>query len=128
MDQRRQLVNNVVAAGPGATADFSQLSLISPVTVTLDGDQTIGNLLFDDQSGGQNSWTLDTGTGGLLTLAVTSGTPVISNNVPTTISAAIAGTQAYHDRYGELTFTGQRYLQRWSNRQRRLFGDAASGG
>jgi autotransporter-associated beta strand protein len=100
--------NNVVAVGPSATADFSRLSLVGAVTLTLDGSQTIGNLLFDDQSGGQNSWALDTGAGGLLTLAVTNGTPVISNNVPTAISAAIAGTQGLiKTGTGGLTFTGQ---------------------
>ncbi|MCX6928978.1 MAG: chitobiase/beta-hexosaminidase C-terminal domain-containing protein, partial [Verrucomicrobia bacterium] len=100
--------NNVVAAGPSATADFSRLSLVSPVTVTLDGDQTIGNLLFDDLSGSQNSWTLDAGTGGTLTLAGVTSTPIISNNVPTALSAAIAGTQGLiKTGTGDLTFTGQ---------------------
>lgn len=100
--------NHVVAVGPSATADFSRLSLVGPVTLTLDGSQTIGNLLFDDLSGSQSSWALDAGTGGALMLAVVNGTPVISNNVPTAISAAIAGTQGLiKTGTGDLTFTGQ---------------------
>jgi len=83
--------NNVVANGSGITADFSTVNMVGPITVTLNQTLTIGNLLFDDQSGNKNAWTLNPG-GGSLTLSSTSGISVISNNVPTTINAALLGT------------------------------------
>jgi fibronectin-binding autotransporter adhesin len=84
--------NSVVASGVGATAGFNTLTLTANVTVNLNGARTIGNLLFDDRNATKHGWTLNTGTGDPLTLAVSNGTPVISNNVPTTIGAVLAGT------------------------------------
>ena len=84
--------NGVAAGGVGATAWFNTLTLPANATVTLDGTRTIGNLFFDDLNATQHSWTLSTGTGDPLTLAVSNNTPVISNNVSTTISAMLAGT------------------------------------
>jgi len=86
-------LNNVIGSGTNNTADFSTLSLGANTTVTLDAARTIGNLLFDDTNATKHTWTLNTGLGGTLTLAVTSGAPVISANVPTTIVPVIAGTQ-----------------------------------
>ena len=82
-----------IGTGTNNTADFSTLSLTADRTVTLDGARTIGNLLFNDQAGTKHAWTLNTGSGGPLTLAVTSGMPVISNNVATTLGVALAGSQ-----------------------------------
>jgi autotransporter-associated beta strand protein len=82
----------IVAGGTDATADFSTLTMTVNQTVTLDGARTIGNLWFDDQNSTKHAWTLNTGSGDPLTLAVSSGSPVISNNVATTIGAVIAGT------------------------------------
>jgi autotransporter-associated beta strand protein len=84
--------NNIVASGVGATAFFNTLTLTANASVTLDGSRTIGNLFFDDKNSTRHGWTLSTGTGDPLTLAVTNGTPIISNNVPTTISAVLGGT------------------------------------
>ncbi len=84
--------NNVVASGIGATAGFNLLTLTADVTVTLDGARTIGNLFFDDKNATKHGWALNTGGGDPLTLAVSNGTPVISNNVSTTIGAVLAGT------------------------------------
>jgi fibronectin-binding autotransporter adhesin len=84
--------NNIVAGGAGATAFFNTLTLTANAGVTLDGARTIGNLFFDDKNSTQHGWTLSTGTGDPLTLAVGNGAPVISNNVPTTISAVLGGT------------------------------------
>ncbi len=84
--------NYVVASGISATAWFNTLTLTANATVTLDGTRTIGNLFFDDQNAIKHSWTLSTGSGDPLTLAVSSGIPVISNNVSTTVSAVLAGT------------------------------------
>jgi fibronectin-binding autotransporter adhesin len=84
----------VIAQGADSTADFSTLSLSADATVTLDGPQTIGNLIFADQ-GGAHNWFLNTGTGGPLTLSVSiNPSPVITiNNQTATIGAAIIGTQ-----------------------------------
>ena len=85
-------LNGAVASGSGNTADFSTLTLTADTAVTLDWPRTIGNLLFDDQNTTKHAWTLNPGSGaGALTLAVSSGSPVISNNVPTTVGTVIAG-------------------------------------
>ena len=84
--------NSVVAGGIGATASFNTLTLAANATVTLDGARTIGNLLFDDRNATKHGWTLNAGSGNPLTLAVSNGAPVISNNVATTIGAVLAGT------------------------------------
>jgi len=86
-------LNTTIAAGSDSTADFSTLTLTGNPTVTLDGPRTIGNLLFDDQNSTKHAWTLNAGSGDPLTLAVSSGAPVISNNVATTINAILAGSQ-----------------------------------
>jgi autotransporter-associated beta strand protein len=87
-------LNGIIAQGTDNTADFSTLSLSADATVTLDGAQTIGALIFGDQAGAHN-WFLDTGTGGLLTLSVsTNPSPVIIvNNQTAAIGAGLAGTQ-----------------------------------
>ena len=85
--------DDAIAIGTGGTADFSTLTLTAATTVTLDGARTIGNLIFDDQNATKSEWTLITGSGGPLTLAVASGTPTVTSNAPTTIGAVLAGTQ-----------------------------------
>jgi autotransporter-associated beta strand protein len=95
--------NNVVATGAGATANFSTLTLTANTTVTLDGARTVGNLIFDDQNPIKNNWIVNAGTGGPLTLAVASGSAVISNAAPVTIGVALAGIAA-------LTKTGNNVL------------------
>jgi autotransporter-associated beta strand protein len=84
--------NNIAANGIGATAGFNALTLTTNTTVTLDGTRAVGNLLFDDQNTTKHGWTLNTGSGDPLTLMVSNGVPVISNNVSTTIGAVLAGT------------------------------------
>ena len=84
--------NNTIANGTGVTADFSRLSLSAPVMVTLDGARTIGNLKFGTPSG-INGWTLNTGSGGPLTLAVSSGSPTITvSSNSATLNTVLAGT------------------------------------
>src|SRR5277367_2711994 len=69
-----------IANGADNTADFSTLSLSADATVTLDGAQTVGNLIFGDQAGAHN-WFLNTGTSGPLTLSVSvNPSPVITVN------------------------------------------------
>jgi fibronectin-binding autotransporter adhesin len=84
----------IIAQGADNTADFSTLSLSADATVTLDGAQTIGNLVFGDKAGAHN-WILNTGTGGPLTFSVSvNPTPTITvSNQTATIGAALAGTQ-----------------------------------
>ena len=82
----------VIATGNGNTANFSTLTLGTAPMVTLDGAQTIGNLSFGDV-GNTYGWTLNTGSAGPLTLAVSSGSPVITvSNQATTIGLVLAGT------------------------------------
>lgn len=96
--------NNAVAAGLG-TADFSQLALTFQPSVTLDGNQTIGNLIFGDLSNA-NGWSLDAGSGGNLTL-VGSAPGIAVNNQTTTISAVLAGTAGFTKTGpGTLSLTG----------------------
>ena len=59
--------NSTIASGAGVAADFSTLALTSAPTVTLDGARTVGDLLFGDTNNSYG-WTLNTGTGGPLTL------------------------------------------------------------
>ncbi|MDB6019147.1 MAG: Extracellular serine protease precursor [Pedosphaera sp.] len=84
--------NSVAANGVGAAAGFNTLTLTANAIVTLDGARTIGNLFFDDRNITKHSWLLSPGSGDPLTLATSNGAPVISNNVSTTISAVLAGT------------------------------------
>ena len=93
--------NSTIASGAGVAADFSALALGSAPTVTLDGARTIGDLLFGDTNNSYG-WTLNTGSGGPLTLSTTSGTPtIVVANQSATIGAALAGTQGF-------TKTGER--------------------
>jgi fibronectin-binding autotransporter adhesin len=80
-----------VANGTGNTADFSENLLTGNLAITLDGNQTIGSLLLGDAGATYNT-TIATGTGGSLTLAASSGIPVINvANGSATISAVITG-------------------------------------
>jgi autotransporter-associated beta strand protein len=83
----------IVANGTDATADFSTLDLTASTAVTLDGARTVGRLVFGDTTP-SHGWTVNTGTAGPLTLAVSTGVPsIVVNNQTSTINAAIAGTQ-----------------------------------
>ena len=82
----------VIATNTDGTANFSTLTLPASPTVTLDGARSIGNLIFGD-AGNTYGWTLNTGGAGPLTLAVSSGSPVITVNGQTsTIGLVLAGT------------------------------------
>ena len=82
--------NGIIATNSNNTADFSELTLTAAPAVTLDGAQTIGNLIFGDQ-GNSYGWTVNTGSGGPLTLAGT--TPTITvNNQTTILGTVLAGT------------------------------------
>ncbi len=82
-----------IANGSATAADFGTLNITTSPTVTLDGPRTVGGLIFGDTSP-SNNWTLNTGTGGPLTLVSSVGTPtIVVNNQTATVSAIIAGTQ-----------------------------------
>lgn len=84
--------NAIIADGADSTADLSTLDLTAVATVTLDGARTIGNLTFGDTSP-DNNWSVTTGTGGPLTLAVSSGIPTLTaNNGSNNISAVLGST------------------------------------
>ena len=101
---------NGVGNGADMTADFSTLTLTSNPTVTLDTARTIGNLIFDDQSSTKHSWTLSTGNAGPLTLAVSSGSPIISNSVPTTIGTVLVSSNGLTKTgAATLTLTGKNF-------------------
>ena len=85
----------LIANAADGVADFSTLSLTTDRTVSLNGAKTIGTMLFDDLNTPKHAWTLNTGTGGPLTLNATSGTPAIAVVSPTRISAVVAGTQGF---------------------------------
>jgi autotransporter-associated beta strand protein len=84
----------IIAQGTDSTADFGTLSLSADATVTLDGAQTIGNLIFADKANAHN-WILNTGTGGPLTLSVSvNPSPIITvSNRTATIGLDLVGTQ-----------------------------------
>lgn len=97
----------VIADGTDALADFSTLDLTAGATVTLDGARTNGSLTFGDTTPSHN-WTLNTGSGGPLTLAVSSGAPAITvNNQSATLGVTLAGTQGLNKLgTGTLALTG----------------------
>lgn len=75
----------------GAPVEFT-LPQSGDTFVTLDGNRTVGNLTFGNTAG--FGWNLYTFTDSILTLATSSGTPVITTlDVPSTISPVISGTQ-----------------------------------
>ena len=85
--------SSALGTGPGITADFGTLNLTADATVTLDGARTLGNLVFADTTPDFN-WIVNPGSGGPLTLAVTSGSPTITvTNQNATIAMPLAGTQ-----------------------------------
>ncbi|MFD0893891.1 autotransporter-associated beta strand repeat-containing protein [Luteolibacter ambystomatis] len=77
-------------------ADFSTLNITANAVTTLDGSYTLGSLKFGDATTVSNTWTVNAGTGGTLTLATTTGNPTITTVAAAdavTLNAPIAGTQ-----------------------------------
>jgi autotransporter-associated beta strand protein len=82
-----------IPSGTDSPAYFNTLALTANIAVTLDTARTIGRLYFDDLNSTKHSWTISPGSAGPLTLSTSSGAPVISNNVQTTLTAGLAGSQ-----------------------------------
>ena len=81
-----------IAAGADAIADISTLNITAARAISLDGNRTVGSLIFRDATTVSHDWSLVTGTGGTLNLDVTAGTPSIQVlNRTATISAVLAG-------------------------------------
>jgi autotransporter-associated beta strand protein len=98
---------NIIPNAVGANTDFSTLDLTNDATVTLDGSKTVGQLNFGDTTP-SNNWSINTGSGGPLTLALGSGMPAITvNNQTAAINATLAGTQGLaKNGAGTLLLTG----------------------
>ncbi len=73
----------IIANGTNAVADFSTLALTADATVTLDGTQTVGSLIFGDTSASHN-WFLNPGNNGALILADTNAVRTITSYSPPT--------------------------------------------
>ena len=87
--------DNGIADGTDSTAFFGiEATIPANATFTLDGARTIGNLLFTASSGPDN-WTLNTGSGGPLTLDATFDRPAITvalANQQVAVNTVLAGT------------------------------------
>ncbi len=94
-------------SGTNVTADFSELTLSQNMTVTLDGNWTIANLISGDQ-GNTYNWTISPGTGTQLTLNNYSNSPSVitvdngTNNI-TAVLAGLNGLVKNGNGYLELT-------------------------
>lgn len=86
---------NIIATGPGQTANFSTINITGNRFVTLNSPRTIGTLRFSDTSGSQ-TWTLASSGGSQLTLDMASATsPALIVTNTATISAPIEGTNGF---------------------------------
>jgi autotransporter-associated beta strand protein len=101
---------NGIPGNSGDTATFASApGLTSSDTVTLDGNRTVGHVVFNN---GSFSYTIAQGSGGTLTIDNTSGTgsPSITVNAGShTISAPLAlaaGSTVTRDGVGTLTLSG----------------------
>lgn len=81
------------ASGTDAVADFTAVNIAADATVTLDGARTVGTIKFGDATTASNNWILNTGTGGPLTMDVTTGQAIFNviNGRTATINAVVAG-------------------------------------
>ena len=94
-------------SGVGAIADFSTLDLTGNATVTLDDAVTVGHLVFGDITPSHH-WLLASGSGGSLTLRVSSGAPTITvKNQTTTCGGTIISYRGLtKDGSGTLILSG----------------------
>jgi autotransporter-associated beta strand protein len=85
----------IIADGIGSTANFTGVNITATQTITLGADRTIGNITFTDATNSSNDMVISGAN--KLTLAVASGSPVISVTNPEprllSISSEVAGTQ-----------------------------------
>ena len=105
----------IIANGTNAVADFSSLALTADATVTLDGTQTVGSLIFGDTSASHN-WFLNPGNNGALILADTNAVRTITvNNQTATITGLLGGSSSLTKLgAGNLAFTATNALTSFS--------------
>ncbi len=97
----------LTADGVGANAGFSTLNLSNDALVTLDGARTVGKLVFSDTNPSHN-WLVTSGSGGSLTLDVTTGMPMITvSNQTTTLAVSLVGGKGFSkEGAGTLVLSG----------------------
>lgn len=97
--------SGTIADGTDAIADFSTLNIAGGRTVTVDSNRIVGTLKFGDTGAtGDSAWTLASTVGSTLTLATSSGQPVIDlgstgtagSFVQHTISATLVGSNGFN--------------------------------
>lgn len=97
-----------IANGPDSTASFTGVDIAADQTITLDGNRTIGNLVFTDTTNPSNNLTIS-GTN-TLTLDVTAGSPVINVTQADrrlAVSSVVAGNDGFQKAGpGTLTLSG----------------------
>ncbi|MGO8698255.1 MAG: beta strand repeat-containing protein [Limisphaerales bacterium] len=87
--------NSVVAGGPGGIADFSRLDITVNSVISNDAPRTIGTLLLADPVTSGVTVTIDGGLSNHLTLATSSGPPVISVSNLQALIGGLSGTQGF---------------------------------
>ncbi|MCX6896777.1 MAG: hypothetical protein NTZ16_15060 [Verrucomicrobia bacterium] len=89
--------NGVVANGVDSIADFSAQNMATNYSITLNGDRTNGNLYIGDTTSPYFAWTLIPGTGGTLTLQVSSNQPniIVSKGNGAFINVPLASTNGF---------------------------------
>lgn len=86
---------NIVASGPGQTADFSSINPTANRLVTLDTSRSIGTLKFSDTAGAQ-TWTITNSNDSILTLNSGSATsPLLFVTNIATLAVPLAGTNGF---------------------------------
>ena len=91
-------LNGTVPDGVDSTALLVN-QITNTRTTTVNGNYTVGSISFADNNGNGSARALSANAGVSLTLAVTSGTPVIVNNTTTTVNTgALSGSQGFRLR------------------------------
>ena len=91
-------LNGTVPDGVDSTALLVN-QITNTRTTTVNGNYTVGSVSFADNNGNGSDRVLSASAGVSLTLAVTSGTPVIVNNTSTTVNTgALSGSQGFRLR------------------------------
>jgi fibronectin-binding autotransporter adhesin len=94
-------VGNTVANGAGNTADFTQVSMTSAINLNVNGNRTIGQLIFGNTGlgAGNFDWTLSGGGSNSLVLDNGASAPVINTQVASqtvTIDTSLQGTNGFN--------------------------------
>jgi len=86
--------HNVIPDAVGVTADFNAFPQSEDSNITLDSSRTVGTLIFGSAT--SFNWALSSSPGSILTLATTSGSPLINVvNQTASVGPVLAGTQGF---------------------------------